>query len=152
MDVARAHKFKTKLKLNIYFFIALKVIGLDKVGHGRILAECTFTSKLMYCLWTTLAFDKDPFVVVTTKPLRSELVADPVQFIRDNIMGKSNEDIAKVPCISYCFFAVAETLKYKNPIIPVHEKQLTGGSTHQNFVFLGGWGVCNWTFINMTVF
>lgn len=75
-------------------YLASKVIGLHKAGHGRILAECTFTSKLMYCLWTTLAQDGDPFIVVTTKPLKSTIVPDdPVQFIRDNIMGKSNEEI-----------------------------------------------------------
>ena len=51
----------------------------------------------MYCLWTTIAQDQDPFIVVTTKPLTSEIVReDPVQFIRDNIMGKSNEEIEKV--------------------------------------------------------
>lgn len=75
-------------------YLANKVIGLHKLGHGRILAECTFTSKLMYCLWTTIAQDQDPFIVVTTKPLKSEIVPeDAVQFIRDNIMGKSNEEI-----------------------------------------------------------
>ncbi|XP_067049281.1 L-tyrosine decarboxylase-like [Acropora muricata] len=75
-------------------YLANKVIGLHKFGHGRILAECTFTSKLMYCLWTTLARDEDPFVVVTTKPLKGEKIPqNPVQFIRDNIMGKSNEEI-----------------------------------------------------------
>ena len=69
---------------------------MHKAGYGRILAECTFTSKLMYCLWTTLAQDNDPFIVVTTKPLKSTIVADPIAFIRNNIIGKSNEEIAKV--------------------------------------------------------
>ncbi|XP_015765461.1 PREDICTED: uncharacterized protein LOC107344318 isoform X2 [Acropora digitifera] len=77
-------------------YLANKVIGLHKFGHGRILAECTFTSKLMYCLWTTIAQEQDPFIVVTTKPLKSKIIPEnPVQFIRDNIMGKSNEEIEK---------------------------------------------------------
>mgnify|MGYP000011217971 FL=1 len=51
----------------------------------------------MYCLWTTLARDEDPFVVVTTKPLKgAKIPQNPVQFIRDNIMGKSNEEIEEV--------------------------------------------------------
>ena len=51
----------------------------------------------MYCLWTTIAQDQDPFIVVTTKPLKSKIIPEnPVQFIRDNIMGKSNEEIEEV--------------------------------------------------------
>ena len=51
----------------------------------------------MYCLWTTIAQDRDPFIAVTTKPLTSTIVPDnAVQFIRDNIMAKSNEEIEEV--------------------------------------------------------
>ena len=51
----------------------------------------------MYCLWTTIAQDGDPFIAVTTKPLEIRInLENPVQFIRDNIMGKSNEELEEV--------------------------------------------------------
>lgn len=70
-----------------------QVIGLHKNGYGRVLAECTFTAKILYCYWACLAEDDDNFVVATNKPLPSE---DAKTFMRDNILGKSNEEIATV--------------------------------------------------------
>ena len=70
-----------------------QVIGLHKNGYGRILAECMFTSKILYCYWACLAEDDDNFVVATNKALPSE---DAKAFIRKNILGKSNEEIAEV--------------------------------------------------------
>lgn len=72
--------------------LANKVIGLHKNGYGRILAECMFTSKILYCYWACLAEDDDNFVVATNKALPSE---DAKAFIRKNILGKSNEEIAE---------------------------------------------------------
>lgn len=57
----------------------------------------------MYCYWVCLAEDDDDFVVETTKPLPNEipgLTEDPKTFIKKNILGRSNEDIAKV---EFCY-------------------------------------------------
>lgn len=52
-----------------------------------------FTSKILYCYWVCLAEDDDDFLVITTKSLPSE---DAKTFIRNNVIGKSNEEIAQV--------------------------------------------------------
>ena len=76
--------------MNILFF---QVIGLHKNGYGRILAECMFTSKILYCYWACLAEDDDNFVVETNKPLPNEHAK---KIMREKIIGKSNEEIAQV--------------------------------------------------------
>lgn len=72
--------------------LANRVIGLHKNGYGRILGECMFTSKILYCYWVCMAEDDDKFLVETTKPLPS---VDLKNFIRNNIIGKSNEELAQ---------------------------------------------------------
>lgn len=52
-----------------------------------------FTLKILYCYWVCLAEDDDDFVIETTKPLPFGVTK---AFIRDNILGKSNEELAKV--------------------------------------------------------
>lgn len=78
----------------------MQVIGLHKNGYGRILAECMFTAKIMYCLWVTLAEDDDNFVLETTKALPKKWnkmsEKQQKQFIRERILGKSNEELVKV--------------------------------------------------------
>lgn len=54
---------------------------------------------MLYCLWVTLPEDDDNFIIETTKPLQewngmSENKQK--QFIRERILGKSNEELAKV--------------------------------------------------------
>ncbi|KAJ7389684.1 hypothetical protein OS493_029576 [Desmophyllum pertusum] len=79
--------------------LANRVIGLHKNGYGRILAECMFTSKILYCLWTTLAKEEDNFVTTTTKSLpkwkHMHAVKEQIQFIRDRILGRTNEELAQ---------------------------------------------------------
>ncbi|KAJ7356265.1 hypothetical protein OS493_026022 [Desmophyllum pertusum] len=53
--------------------LANRVIGLHKNGYGRILSECTYTAKMLYCLWVTLAEEDDEFIIETTKPLPPKL-------------------------------------------------------------------------------
>ena len=73
------------------------MIGLDKNGYGRILSQCMFTAKVLYCLWVALAEDTDYFVVQPTMPLESTSVPeDPIAFIRKYILEKENDEIAKV--------------------------------------------------------
>ena len=83
---------------NIVFLIS-QVIGLHKNGYGRILAECMFNAKILYCQWATLAKEDDIFVIKTTIPLPSLInwsEEDHITFIRERIVGKSNEEIARV--------------------------------------------------------
>ena len=78
----------------------LQVIGLDKQGYGRILAECMFTAKIMYCLWVTLAEKDDNFVIETTKPLPKKYNnmsrKEQMEFIKERILKKSNEELIQV--------------------------------------------------------
>lgn len=78
---------------------SLQVIGLHKNGYGRILSECMFTAKILYCLWVTLANEDDDFVLVTTKPLpkyKKWSEEQQMKFIRERILGKTNEELVKV--------------------------------------------------------
>ena len=56
-----------------------------------------FTAKILYCLWCTLAEPEDSFVLEPTMPLESTLVEDPIAFIRQYILEKTNEEIVQVP-------------------------------------------------------
>ncbi|KAK2567754.1 L-tyrosine decarboxylase [Acropora cervicornis] len=78
--------------------LANRVIGLHKNGYGRLLAECMFTAKILYCLWVTLANEDDNFVLVTTKPLpkfNEWSEEQQIKFIRERILGKTNEELVK---------------------------------------------------------
>ena len=80
-------------------FFLVQVIGLNNNGYGRILAECMFTSKIMYCLWATLGKEDDNFVIRTTKPLpkwKNMSVQEQVQFIKERILGRTNKQLAEV--------------------------------------------------------
>lgn len=81
-------------------FLWKKVIGLNKNGYGRILSECNYTAKLLYCLWVTLAEEDDNFIIETTKPLPEKWTnlsqEQQKRLIKDRIIGKSNEELAKV--------------------------------------------------------
>lgn len=83
-----------------YPILNYKVIGLDKHGYGRILSECMFTAKIMYCLWVTLAEKDDNFVIETTKPLPEKYNTmsqeEQIKFIKERILGKSNEELVQV--------------------------------------------------------
>ncbi|XP_068716270.1 uncharacterized protein [Montipora foliosa] len=78
--------------------LANRVIGLHKNGYGRILAECMFTSKIVYCLWLTLAREDDNFVVHTTKPLpkfKNWSEQEQIRFIKERILGRSNKQLVQ---------------------------------------------------------
>ena len=58
-----------------------------------------FTAKILYCLWVTLANEDDNFVLVTTKPLpkfKEWSEEQQIKFIRERILGKTNEELVKV--------------------------------------------------------
>ena len=80
-----------------FVFLFSQVIGLH--GYRRILALCMFTSKILYCQWAALAKENDIFVIKTTKPLSSMnnwSEEEHIKFIRGRILGKSNEELARV--------------------------------------------------------
>lgn len=81
-------------------------IGLDNTGYGQILGECMYSAKLYYCYWLTLADENDKFDIQTLIPLPDKIeYADGrtfldgkqkiLSFIRNNIIGKTNEEIAQ---------------------------------------------------------
>ena len=58
-----------------------------------------FTAKILYCLWVTLANEDDNFVLVTTKSLpefKKWSEEQQIKFIRERILGKTDEEIVKV--------------------------------------------------------
>eukprot|EP00795_Rhopilema_esculentum_P016561 gene16561-7984_t len=69
------------------------VIGLNKLGYGRILGQCTFATKLFYCMWMTIAQDDDPFVCVNFIDSHQGSMEDMKKFIRTKIHGKTNKEI-----------------------------------------------------------
>lgn len=87
-------------------WMAHKTISLDKKGYGQILGECMFSTKLYYCYWLTLANKEDNFSIQTLIPLPEKIMdvtnsqvilqgeEEILNFIRNNIIGKNNEEIA----------------------------------------------------------
>ena len=85
-------------------------IPLNVSGYGQILGECTFSTKLYYCYWLTLADEKDDFRIEPLIPLperiydlytNTKIIAEGrdgiLEFIRKNIIGKSNEELVGNP-------------------------------------------------------
>ena len=94
----KAEKWQTHLT-RFCFDSFPQVIGLHKNGYGRILAECMFTAKILYCLWVTLADEDDIFVIQTTKSLptfKKLTEEEQIKFIKERIIGKTNEELVKV--------------------------------------------------------
>lgn len=89
----------------LFLFCFRQVIGLHKNGYGRILSECMFTSKILYCYWVCMTEDFDNFVLETTKALPDGKVpggdVDYKTFIEENILGKTNEELSKVLLLYY---------------------------------------------------
>ena len=87
---------------------AHRSIPLNQDGYGRILGECMYSTKIFYCYWITLASDGDNFKIEPIVPLPDQLMGPNGKmlgnnensiknFIRNNIIGKSNEEIAQNP-------------------------------------------------------
>ncbi|KAL4225690.1 hypothetical protein ACF0H5_016379 [Mactra antiquata] len=75
-----------------------RVIGLDKLGYGRILGQCTLGAKLFYCVWTMLAKEDDNFVCVPMKPLPSNMtLKQAIVSIKKHIMNKEFNDFQEDP-------------------------------------------------------
>jgi len=71
-----------------------RVIGLDKNGYGRIMAQCMTGAKMFYCMWTTLASDSDPFVCAPIRPLPDDIPLDVAKnFIRTKILSRPYSEL-----------------------------------------------------------
>ena len=69
-----------------------------------------FTSKIVYCLWVTLAKEDDNFVIQTTKPLpkfKNWSEQEQIRFIRERILGKSNERLVQVSDLILLNFSIS---------------------------------------------
>ena len=51
-------------------WLSHKVIGLNDMGYGLLLQQCTFSAGIMYALWTSLEHEQDPFTVVPGIPVK----------------------------------------------------------------------------------
>lgn len=70
------------------------VIGLDNNGYGRILGQCTTTTKLFYCLWLTVARDDDPFVCVPLQDLPEGYTMESAKkLIKESMAYKSMSEV-----------------------------------------------------------
>ena len=73
-----------------------------------------FNAKILYCQWATLAKEDDIFVIKTTIPLPSLTnwsEDDHITFIRERIVGKSNEEIARVNLLA-CLYEIKAPVGY----------------------------------------
>ena len=77
-----------------------QVIGLDQMGYGRILGQCQLGSKLLFCMWMTAAQEYDDFMCINyidiPEDIRKSIGGDPKKYIRENILGKDNNELAAV--------------------------------------------------------
>ncbi|KAL5253936.1 hypothetical protein ACHWQZ_G013636 [Mnemiopsis leidyi] len=74
--------------------VSHNVIGLSNRGYGRILGQCTATTKLFYALWLTLAKDDDPFVCVPLQNIPDGYEMESVRkLIKDKIAYKNMAEI-----------------------------------------------------------
>ena len=88
-------------------YLAHRVIPLDKNGYGDILGKCMWTSTRLYCRLVTLADrdDREPsrLKIVVFQMLPAErrnegeaAVENQRNYIRDNFVHRSNEDLRKL--------------------------------------------------------
>ncbi|KAE9407609.1 PLP-dependent transferase [Gymnopus androsaceus JB14] len=80
-------------------------LGLHQNGLGILLGEAAFTCRRFASFWTAMSTDEDSFIIKSLNLLPSEkeetpdpkMIEEERRFIRENILGKSNESIAANP-------------------------------------------------------
>jgi len=77
-----------------------RVIGLDQLGYGRILGQCTFGTKLFYCMWMTVAQEHDNWFCENFIDMPEKLPEDmtreeAIQMIKTDILGVDNVKLFK---------------------------------------------------------
>lgn len=99
-------------------WLAHQTVPLDQSGYGQILGECSYSSKLYYCYWSTLqgaldlsaeglegdyAFHILPLIPIPSKidgnssAKAFESQEEVVEYINGHIIGKDSESIAADP-------------------------------------------------------
>ncbi|SJM89375.1 pyridoxal phosphate-dependent decarboxylase family protein [Crenothrix polyspora] len=80
-------------------YLSHRVIRPSKSGYGKIIGQALFSCKKLYARLLCMANPEDPFVVIPVSRLPAEIngsnVKQQIQFIRDRIVGKTNEEIIK---------------------------------------------------------
>ena len=72
-----------------------RVIGLDTMGYGRIMAQCMTGAKMFYCMLTTMAEDTDNFVCAPMRPLPAGMpLSAAKKFMRTKIINKTYSELA----------------------------------------------------------
>jgi hypothetical protein len=78
-------------------YLSHRVIRPSKSGYGKIIGQALFSCKKLYARLLCMARPDDRFIVVPVPRLPAEVagsdVKEQIQFIRDRIVGKSNEQI-----------------------------------------------------------
>ncbi|KAL1690592.1 pyridoxal phosphate-dependent transferase [Schizophyllum commune] len=76
------------------------IVGLHKHGHGALLGEVAFTCRRFSAHWAAMSDDQTDFIVVPFNKFVREAEGDAAileekRFIRENILGKSNQAIVQ---------------------------------------------------------
>jgi glutamate/tyrosine decarboxylase-like PLP-dependent enzyme len=78
-------------------YLSHRVIRPSKSGYGKIIGQALFSCRKLYARLLCMARPEDPFIVVPIPRLPAETdgsnVEQQIQFIRDSIVGKTNEEI-----------------------------------------------------------
>jgi glutamate/tyrosine decarboxylase-like PLP-dependent enzyme len=83
-------------------YLSHRVIPATKRGYGKLLGECLFTAKRLYAQLVTMTDER--FAITCFNRLPAQRAGDPppvveaqLQFIRDRIVGRTNEQILADP-------------------------------------------------------
>jgi glutamate/tyrosine decarboxylase-like PLP-dependent enzyme len=78
-------------------YLSHRVIRPSKSGYGKIIGQALFSCRKLYARLLCMARPEDPFIVVPVPRLPAEAnnsdVEQQTQFIREKIVGKTNEEI-----------------------------------------------------------
>jgi glutamate/tyrosine decarboxylase-like PLP-dependent enzyme len=80
-------------------YLSHRVIRPSKSGYGKIIGQALFSCKKLYARLLCMARPEDSFIVVPVPRLPAEIdgsnleLEQQIQFIRDQIVGKTNEEI-----------------------------------------------------------
>jgi glutamate/tyrosine decarboxylase-like PLP-dependent enzyme len=78
-------------------YLSHRVIRPSKSGYGKIIGQALFSCRKLYARLLCMARPEDPFIVVPVPRLPAEAnnsdVKQQTQFIRERIVGKTNEKI-----------------------------------------------------------
>jgi glutamate/tyrosine decarboxylase-like PLP-dependent enzyme len=78
-------------------YLSHRIIRPSKSGYGKIIGQALFSCKKLYARLLCMARPSDPFIVVPLPRLPAEVsgsdVEEQILFIRERIVGKSNEEI-----------------------------------------------------------